>query len=104
MAIENFALTSTAANILVNGTGTTAVTTIHLCNYSGNTQTANLYVVPGGQAAGPATIIYSNISLTAYNTLIVSAEKFILGSLGDAIMANCSNASTITATVSSIGI
>ena len=104
MAIANFALTTTAANILVNGTGTTAITTIHLCNYSGDTQTANLYAVPGGQVAGPATIIYSNVSLTAYNTLIVSTEKFILGGLGDAIMANCSNSSTVTATVSSIGI
>jgi hypothetical protein len=104
MAIQNFALTTTAANILVNGSGTTAVTTIHLCNYSGVTQTANIYAVPSGSVAGPGTIIYSNVSITAYNTLIVSAEKFILGGLGDALMANCSNANTVTATVSSIGI
>jgi hypothetical protein len=49
-------------------------------------------------------VIYSNYSITAYNTLIVFAEKFILSGTGDAIMANCSNASAVTATVSSIGI
>jgi hypothetical protein len=104
MAITNTALTTTAANILVNSSGTTAVTTIHLANYTNNTQTVNVYVVPGGSTAGNSTVIYSNYSLTAYNTLIVYAEKFILGGVGDAIMANCSNASAVTATVSSIGI
>jgi hypothetical protein len=106
MAIQNTTLTTTAANIFVNqsSTGTSAITTIHLCNYTPNTQTANIYAVPAGGSAGSSTIIYSNVSLTAYQTLIVYQEKFILGSLNDAIMANCSNASAVTATVSSIGI
>jgi hypothetical protein len=106
MAIQNTTLTTTAANIFVNqsSTGTSAITTIHLCNYTPNTQTANIYIVPAGSSAGSGTIIYSNVSLTAYNTQIVYAEKFILGNIGDAVMANCSNASAVTATVSSIGI
>jgi hypothetical protein len=107
MAITNTALTTTAGNIFVNpagNSGTSAITTIHLCNYTNNTQTVNVFVVPSGSVAGNATVIYSNYSLTAYNTLIVYAEKFILGTVGDAIMANCSNASAVTATVSSIGI
>jgi len=105
MAITNTALTTTAANIVVNSAGsTTAITTVHLCNYTNFSQTVNVYVVPGGSTAGNSTVIYSNYSVTAYNTLIVYAEKFILGGTGDAIMANCSNASAVTATVSSIGI
>jgi len=107
MAIQNTSLTTTAANIFVNSagnSGTSAITTIHLCNYTNFPQTVNVYVVPTGSVAGNSTVVYSNYSITAYNTLIVYAEKFILGNIGDAIMANCSNASSVTATVSSIGI
>jgi len=106
MAIQNTTLTTTAANIFVNQnlTGESAVTTIHLCNFTGATQTTNLYIVPAGGIANSGTIIYSNVILTAYNTLVVSTEKLILGNLNDAIMANCSNANSVTATVSSIGI
>ena len=106
MAIQNTILTTTAANIFVNqsSTGTSAITTIHLCNFTPNTQTANIYIVPIGATANANTIIYSNVSITAYNTQIVYAEKFILGSIGDAVMANCSNANAVTATISSIGI
>ena len=106
MAIQNTILTPIAANIFVNQStsGTSAITTIHLANYTNVTQTVNVYVVPFGSTAGNGTVIYPNQTLTAYNTLIVYAEKFILGNIGDAIMANCSNASAVTATVSSIGI
>jgi hypothetical protein len=104
MAIQNTSLTATAQSIVTNGSGTTAVTTIHLCNYSGFTQVANLYAVPYGSSASASTILYSNVNITPYNTLIISTEKFILATSGDAIMANCSNAAAVTATVSSIGI
>ena len=106
MAINNVALTTTAANIFVNqsSTGTSAITTIHLCNYSPNTELVNIYAVPIGSSAGANTIIYSNVTLTAYQTLIVYQEKFILGSIGDAIMANANTTNSVTATVSSIGI
>lgn len=106
MAIQNTTLTTTAANIFVNqsSTGTSAITTIHLCNFTANSETINVYVVPSGSTAGNSTVIYSNYTLTAYNTLVVYAEKFILGNIGDAIVANCANPNAVTATVSSIGI
>jgi hypothetical protein len=104
MAINNVALTTTAANIFVNTSGTSAITTIHLCNYSAGAITANIYAVPASGIAGLSTIIYSNVTITADNTLIINAEKFILGSTGDRIMANVSANNTVTATVSSIGI
>ena len=103
MAILNTALgTGNAANIYASS-GSSAITTIHLCNYTATNAYANLYLVPSGGTAGNSNIIYSNVSVTAYNTLIVYAEKFILSD-GDTIKGNCSAANTITATVSSIGI
>jgi hypothetical protein len=104
MAIQNTALTTIPQSIVQNASGTTAITTIHLCNYSPVSQIANIYAVPNGGVAGTSTLIYSNVTITAYNTLIINTEKFILSTVGDAIMANCSNATTVTATVSSIGI
>lgn len=102
MAINNTALTTTASSIYTSS-GSSAITTIHLCNFSNSTVTANVYAVPSGGVANSSTIIYSNVSLTAYQTLIVYQEKFILGN-GDQIDANCSVSGAVTATVSSIGI
>jgi hypothetical protein len=104
MAILNTVLTSgTAANIYASTTNS-AITTIHLCNTTGATVTANLYLVTGaGVVAGAGNAIYTNLSITAQNTYIIYAEKFILAS-GDRIQANCSAANSITATVSSVGI
>ena len=103
MAILNTALsTGNAANIYASSRSS-AITTIHLCNYTASSAYANLYLVTSGSTAGNSNIIYSNVSVTAYNTLIVYAEKFILSD-GDTIKANCSATNTITATVSSIGI
>lgn len=102
MAIINTALTTTPASVYTSS-GNNAVTTLHLCNYTASPVTANIYAVPSGGSASNATVIYSNVSITAYNTLIVYQEKFILGN-GDALYANCSAANSVTATVSSIGI
>ena len=103
MTILNTALgAGVAANIYVSS-GNSAITTIHLCNYTANNTYANIYLVPAGGTAGNSNIIYSNVSVTAYNTLIVYAEKFILSN-NDTVRANCGAASTITATVSSIGL
>lgn len=102
MAINNTALTTTASSIYTS-TGSSAITTIHLCNYTNSTVTANIYAVPSGGVANSSTILYSNVSVTAYNTLIIYQEKLILDN-GDQIDANCSVANSITATVSSIGI
>mgnify|MGYP003338772706 FL=1 len=87
MAILNTALsTGNAANIYASS-GSSAITTIHLCNYTATNAYANLYLVPSGSTAGNSNIIYSNVNVTAYNTLIVYAEKFILSD-GDTIKGN----------------
>ena len=102
MAINNTALTTTAQAIYTS-TDNSAITTIHLCNYTGSAIQANVYAVPAGGTANNSTVIYSNVQITAYNSLIVYAEKLILGN-GDAIFANVSTNDAVTATVSSIGI
>jgi hypothetical protein len=104
MAIQNTLLTnSTAANIYASS-GDSAITTIHLCNTTGANVTCNVYLVTGsGVIASATNAIYTNLSITAQNTYIVYAEKFILSS-GDSIRANSSASNTITATVSYIGL
>ncbi len=104
MAIFSTALTTNAAPIFTNVAGNTAISTVHLCNYTGNVQVANLYVVPNGGLANNTTIIYSNVSITAYNTLILSVEKIIFSTAGDSLQANCGNIGAIAATVSTIGV
>jgi hypothetical protein len=103
MTILNTVLTNSAATNIYSSTGTSAITTIHLCNTTGATVTANVYIVPSGGTAGASNAIYTNLSITNQNTYIVYAEKFILSN-GDTIKANCTAANAVTATVSSIGI
>jgi len=103
MAILNTRLTSgTAANIY-SSSGSSAITTIHLCNNTGTAATCNVYIVTAGNIASGNNAVYSNLSVSAQNTFIVYAEKFILSN-GDTIKANSSLPDSITATVSSIGI
>jgi hypothetical protein len=103
MTILSTVLTnSTAANIYVSP-AISAITTIHLCNTTGASVTANVYIVTAGNVAGPTNAVYTNLSIAAQNTYIVYAEKFIL-SAGDSIRANCTAANSVTATVSSIGL
>lgn len=103
MAIKNTPLTTTAQSIFTS-VGNTAVTTIHLCNYSSSPVQANVYVAPStANVANSTTIIYGNVTITAYNTLIIYQEKFIFAN-GDTVFANVSASNAVSATVSSIGI
>ena len=103
MAIHNTVVTNGTASSIYTSSGSSAITTIHLCNTTGSTVTANIYLVPSGGVAGAGTAIYTNLSITAQNTYIIYAEKFILSN-GDQIDANCTAANSLTATISSIGI
>lgn len=104
MAIQNTRLTNGTASNIYASSGTSAVTTIHLCNTTGANVTCNVYLVTGdGIVANANNAVYSQISLTAQNTYVIDSEKFILAS-GDSIRANCSADNSVTVTVSSIGI
>lgn len=104
MAIQNTRLTNGTAGNIYASSGSSAITTIHLCNTTGATVTCNVYLVTGGGVVASANnAIYTNVSITSQNTYIIYAEKFILAN-GDSIRANCSASDSVTATVSSIGI
>jgi len=102
MAINNTALTTSAQSVYTSS-GNTVITTVHLCNYTNSQIYANVFVVPSGSSAGALTTIYGNVAIGAYNTLIIYQEKLVLSN-GDAIYANISSVSGVSATVSSIGI
>lgn len=102
MAIQNTALTTTAQSVYTS-TGNTVVSTMHIPNYTGNPITCNVWVVPNGGSPTFTNIIYGNLTITAYNTLVVDKEKFILAN-GDALYANVSDASTSSCTVTYIGV
>ena len=92
MAILNASVTTTASPIFVSS-GNTAVSTVQ----------ANIYLAPStGNVANSTTVIYGNVTISAYDTLIIYQEKFLLGA-GDTIYANVSAANSVTATVSSLG-
>ena len=104
MTILNTVLTSGIASNVYTSSGSSAITTIHLCNTTGASVTCNVYLCTGSAVvAGASNAIYTNLSITAQNTYVIYAEKFIL-SAGDSIRANCSAALSVTSTVSSIGI
>lgn len=102
MAIRNTSLTTIASPIYTS-TGDSATTVMHFCNYTNNGATANVWIVPNGGTPGSNNIVYSNVALTGQNTLVVDTEKIILAN-GDAIYANVTANSSVTATVSYIGI
>lgn len=102
MAIKNANVTTVATSVY-SSTGNSATTTVHFCNYSATAVTANVWVVQSGFTANNINMIYSNISITGTNTVVIDTEKLILGN-GDAIYANASANLSVGATVSYIGI
>jgi hypothetical protein len=58
--------------------------------------------VPNGTIANTVNIIYSNVSIAAYNTYVVDKEKFVLAS-GDMIQANCNSAGAVSVTITYAG-
>jgi hypothetical protein len=102
MAIQNTALTGTAANIFAP-TSNSVVITAYFCNYDTATHTVNVYAVPTGGSAGHGTQILANLSIAAGDTYIMSNERLVLGN-GDALVANANASSAITATVVYTGV
>ena len=69
MAILNANVTTVASPIFVSS-GNNAITTVHLCNYSGTNVQANVYLAPStGNVANSTTVIYGNVTINAYNKI-----------------------------------
>jgi hypothetical protein len=105
MSIVTANVTTVTGNVYVSS-GNTAITFLSMCNYSGNTVTANLYVVPNGDTVGNNNIVLASIELTgnvnnAGDTyqLYQAAEKLLLGP-GDSIWADANANSAVTVVTS----
>jgi hypothetical protein len=107
MAIHNTAVVDSgqpAANIFAcSSTNGDALTTMYLCNRTAANLTVNVYVVPGSFIANANNIVYSNVTITGGDTLVVDWEKLVFGT-GDTIRANTSAGDSLIATVSTIGL
>jgi len=102
MAITSTQLTTTNANLLYGtSTQTKGITAIYLCNPTGTVVTANVFLVPTGGTVANCRI-YSNVSIAAFDSYIADSERIVLDA-GDSIWANCSAASGVVMTISSVG-
>lgn len=101
MSLQNAALTNSAPVAIYTSSGNNVISTMHICNDTASTVYANVYMVPSGFSANALTMIYGNVSITAYNTLITQ-EKFALAN-GDAVYANVSASSGVSSTISYVG-
>jgi len=102
MSLQNASLSNSSPAAIYTSSGNNVISTMHICNNTNGTVYANVYMVPSGFSANSLTLIYGNISISAYNTLITQ-EKFALGN-GDAVYANVSSSTGVSSTISYIGI
>jgi homoserine trans-succinylase len=101
MSLQNASLTNSTATAIYTSSGNNVISTIHICNNTNATIYANVYMVPNTFIANGINIIYGNVAVSAYNTLITQ-EKFALGN-GDMVFANASTTG-LSSTISYIGI
>jgi hypothetical protein len=96
---------TTAATSVYTSSGNTAVSFMSLCNYSGNTVTANVFVVPNGGSAGNSTVVLANLELTSEDTyqFYAGGEKLLLSN-GDSVRVSASDNDTVTVVVSYIAV
>lgn len=95
-------VTSSVSNVYVSS-GNTVMSVAYFCNYSASPAQVSVHVVPAGGTANVLNKIYSNVSITAGDTLVVETEKIIFGN-GDTLQANASTNNAINAIVSYTGV
>ena len=105
MAITNTRLDSTSPTTVFDAVGQQAITVIYLCNTTGTTCTANVFVINSDDSTSSAdtNMVYSQLELTANETYVISQEKLILDN-GDLIEVEANISNCITVTVSSIAV
>lgn len=95
-------VTTTVSNIYTSS-GNTVMSVAYFCNYSTSPAQITVHLVPSGSSANVLNRIYSNVSITAGDTLVVETEKIIFGN-NDTLQANASVNNAINATVSYTGV
>jgi hypothetical protein len=105
------ATTVTNPELVYTSSGTSAITTIILCNTgtvditdeSVDTCNVNVYLVKNGDTPVASNLIVNNLIVPAGETVFFSDEKIILDS-GDMVYVGTSATSLITATVSTLAV
>lgn len=114
ITVPTLVFTSSTTGAPIGGavTGqTSAITTIILCNVLAptlsdetvNAANVNIYLVSpnAGGVVGTGTLVVSNLTVPAGETVFFSEERIVLDS-GDQIWVGSNNANAITVTVSSL--
>lgn len=102
MTIRNTSLDVTPT-VIYTSTNQTAVSVIYFCNHSIGPVTFSVHVVPVGQTPDVTNLIYYNVQLSPSDTYIVDSERLLMDD-GDTIVAFASQATSVSATVSFIGV
>jgi hypothetical protein len=102
MTIQNTLLTTVPSSVYTS-TGNSAVTSVYFCNSGATAVNFSVWAVPNGSTANINTRIYNNIQLASADTYVLDVEKLILGN-GDSVQANATANTSISTTLSYIGI
>jgi len=103
MAIKNTGLATSPANIYASS-GNTVISTMYFCNFDSTARNIWVWVIPApGTTANTSVLVYNNIQIASGDTFVVDMEKLALGN-DDQIKANVSSGTSVTATVSYLGV
>ena len=103
MAISNYVLGSSPANIYTSS-GDTVVSVMYFVNNYSAAARISLWALPNGATVANVNYqVYNGIQIASGDTYVVDMEKLVLAS-GDHLAANCDQAGYVTATISYVGI
>jgi hypothetical protein len=102
MALSQSTLNGSVGTVYTSS-GNTAITTMYLCNFSASDRTVTIYLVPNAGTAGTGNIIYKEVPIAAGDTYIIDTERLVLAN-GDSVQALASATTSITMTVSYVGV
>lgn len=105
MAITNTRLSTTGNAAVFTAAGQQAITVMYICNTTGADAEVTLYCMDSAVSLTPSAnnTIYSNLTVTANDTYVISTEKLILDN-GDVLAAEANVGNAVTVTVSSISV
>jgi hypothetical protein len=100
MAIANTVVDSAPTDVYVSA-GETAITFLSMCNYSANTVSVDLYLIPTGSTVSNASLFLKGLEITESDTyeLYHAAEKLILSN-NDKIVAVASAPNAVAVSIS----
>ena len=102
MAISNTLLTTVVSNVYVSS-GNTVVSVMYFYNNNAATRDFSLFLVPSGTSTIDSNVqIYGNVQVTSTDTFVIDLEKLVLSN-GDSIRGNASANTSVTASVSYVG-